>query len=82
MLSRYLLFFGGDFFNLKMEADAGAISRGLGIIILATFIAYIMYLIFNARKNLVSEEENAKSIPLWKCLLYYCAWAFPHHCGW
>ena len=63
-------FFGGDFFNLKMEADAGAISRGLGIIILATFIAYIMYLIFNARKNLVSEEENAKSIPLWKCLLF------------
>ena len=65
-------FLNGSFFTLRMDADAGTVSRTLGIIILVLFIAYIVYLIFDARKNPLPEEETGgeKLLPLWKCILF------------
>lgn len=60
--------FNGKFLTLPMNADSGLVSRWLGIILLLLFVTYIVYLIFDAKAH-PTEENEEKSLPLWKCLL-------------
>lgn len=60
---------GGIFFNLSMADNAGLVSRVTGIILLVIFIGYILFLIFDAIRHPV-EEEEISDIPLWKALLF------------
>ena len=60
---------GGSLFSLGMEEKAGVVSRPLAIVLLVLFVAYIVYLIFDAKKNPVSEEESALP-PLFKSVLF------------
>ena len=57
-----------------MQENAGTVKRFLGIVLLIIFVAYIAYLIFDARKNPVQEEEktdsSSKSLSLWKSILF------------
>ena len=63
-----------SFFSINMQENAGTVKRFLGIVLLIIFVAYIAYLIFDARKNPVQEEEKAdsssKSLSLWKSILF------------
>ncbi|MCR5724757.1 MAG: calcium/sodium antiporter [Treponema sp.] len=59
---------GGSFFTLGMEENAGLVFRAVGITLLVVFAAYIGYLIFDARRNKVEDDEGS-SMPLWKCLV-------------
>ena len=60
--------FSKRFFNLDMGAVSGTVSRLSGIILVAAFIIYIVYLIFDARKHPCEETGGIKH-SLWKCLL-------------
>ncbi len=60
---------GGKFLSLAMENKAGTVSRLFGVILLVLYFAYVAYLIFDAKKNPVSEDIG-KSFPLWKCIVY------------
>ena len=60
---------GGSFFTLGMADNAGLVSRVTGIILLVIFIGYILFLIFDAIRHPV-EEEEISDIPLWKALLF------------
>ena len=60
--------FSKRFFNLDMGAVSGTVSRLSGIILVAAFIVYIVYLIFDARKHPCEETGGIKHL-LWKCLL-------------
>ncbi|MBQ8014367.1 MAG: calcium/sodium antiporter [Treponema sp.] len=60
--------FNGKFLTLPMNADSGLVSRWLGIILLLLFVTYIVYLVFDAKAH-PTEENEEKSLPLWKCLL-------------
>ncbi len=60
---------GGRFFELGMSDNAGLVSRVTGIILLVIFIGYILFLIFDAIRHPV-EEEEISDIPLWKALLF------------
>ncbi|MBR5420828.1 MAG: calcium/sodium antiporter [Lachnospiraceae bacterium] len=51
-----------------MTAEVGKLHRWLGIALLVFFVIYIIVLIVEARKNPVTEEQEA-AMPLWKCLL-------------
>lgn len=55
----------GSFLQGDMESVAGNVGRGTGIILLAAFLAYLLYLIRSAQKS--GSEEAAESMPLWKC---------------
>ena len=54
-----------SFLHGDMESVAGNVGRGTGIILLAAFLAYLLYLIRSAKKT--DAEETAESMPLWKC---------------
>lgn len=56
------------FFTLKMSSIAGNVSRLTGIILLILFISYIIFLIYDAKKN-PSEEEEVKSLSLAKSII-------------
>ncbi|MCR5217440.1 MAG: calcium/sodium antiporter [Treponema sp.] len=60
---------GGHFFTLKMSDNAGIVSRWIGIVLLVLFISYILFLIHDARKNPLEEDEETKSLSLAKSLL-------------
>ncbi|MBQ9062983.1 MAG: calcium/sodium antiporter [Eubacterium sp.] len=56
------------FADIRMDADAGMISRWAGVVLFVCFIAYLVYLVQNARKYPEPEEEGENK-PIWKCLL-------------
>lgn len=58
-----------EFGRRNVNEIAGNISRTTGIILLAAFLFYILYLIGCARRN-PQKEEAVKSVPLWKCFLF------------
>ena len=58
----------GRLFSSGMEEPAGIVSRMAGGILIVLFIAYIAYLIYDARKN-PGGEEKGETIPIWKSLL-------------
>ena len=58
----------GDFFSTPMKTEnAGKIYRWLGILFLVIFVAYILLLIADAKKNKVENEEEYVALPYWKC---------------
>lgn len=60
--------FSGRILRLGMDEAAGTAGRAAGLVLLAIFLAYILYLIYDARKH-PAQEEAGKSLPLWKCFL-------------
>ena len=54
---------------LTMADNAGMVYRALGLTLLVLFVSYIGYLIYDAKKHPVAEEEEIKTMPLWKCAL-------------
>ena len=61
--------FSGSLFTLSMAETAGSVYRPLAIGLLLVFVAYIVYLVFDARRHPVEDEADKKA-PLWKCLLF------------
>lgn len=59
---------GGKFFTLKMAENAGMVSRWLGIVLLVIFVSYIIYLIYDAKKNPAGEEDSPETYSLGKSL--------------
>lgn len=62
--------FAGSFFALPMTADAGLVYRPLALGLLVVFVCYIVYLIYDAKKNPVQTDDELKTLPLWKCMLF------------
>ena len=68
-----LLTCGGSIFKMKipelgMYDVAGNVKRYIGIILLVIFVCYIVFLIIDAKKHPI-EEEEVKAMPVWKCFL-------------
>ncbi|MBR4513356.1 MAG: calcium/sodium antiporter [Lachnospiraceae bacterium] len=62
---------GGELFSTPMSTeDAGILARWAGILFLVLFVAYIGYLIYDARKNRVEDEDEIKTMPYWKCAVF------------
>ncbi len=61
--------FTGGVKGIDTEAQAGDVSQILAFIFLAIFVIYIIVLIISAGKE-KSEEEEIKSLPVWKCLVF------------
>ncbi len=59
----------GQIFSKAMADNAGVVSRIVGIVLLVIFVSYIGYLIFDAIRHPVTEEEIS-DIPLWKALIF------------
>jgi len=59
----------GNFLSINMSDNAGFVSRALALSLLFVFVLYIIYLIFDAKKNPV-EDDGIKSLPLWQCILF------------
>lgn len=59
----------GSLFSLGMEETAGVVSRPLALVLLALFVAYIIYLIYDAKRHPLPEEE-AVLPPLFKSIFF------------
>ena len=55
----------GRFLKEGMEGVAGNVSRGIGAVLFAAFLAYILYLIHSAKGS--AQEDAGERMPLWKC---------------
>ncbi len=65
------LVFAGKIANLRdVAAQAGTLGRWNGLVLLVLFTFYIVYTIYLAKKNPVTEEEEAETMPLWKNILF------------
>lgn len=53
--------------EITMEETVGTVNRIMASILLLVFIAYIVYLIYDARKH-PETEERAELWPVWKCV--------------
>ncbi len=58
----------GRLLRIGMDDTAGTVSRLTGILLFAVFLAYILYLIVDARKHPESEKPGT-CLPVWKCAL-------------
>lgn len=58
----------GRFLQTDMNDTVGNVHRISGLIVLTIFLAYIIYLIYDARKN-PEKEETGECLPLWKCFI-------------
>ena len=72
-----LLFLAGNLFFVgkvpdyrNMNASGGVLYRWNGIILIALFVLYLAYTIYLAKKNKETENDEAKKMPMWQCLLY------------
>ena len=64
-------FLKGGFFHLQMEELAAVVARWMGIVLLAVYVIYVIFLIIDARKNSVNNDEKAP--PLWKSIAFIAA---------
>ena len=55
--------------DYAMSDNVGLIARWLGIALLVIFVAYIVYLIMDAKKHPTEEAEDYKSMTTGKCFL-------------
>lgn len=62
------LLFRGTFLQHEMEENVGTITRITGLIFVILFLAYIGFLIFQAKKN-ASPDKGEETMALWKCIL-------------
>lgn len=69
ILSCYGLFFSGGLASFAMSDNVGLVDHWGGIVLLVVFVAYIVYLIRDAKKHPAEVEEDYKSMPGWKCFL-------------
>jgi len=67
--SCYMLLMNGGLLNVAMSDNVGIVSRWLGLILLAIFVCYIVYLIHDARKNPAETDKEYEDMPGWKCFL-------------
>lgn len=58
----------GKIWELGMEEIVGNIHPMMGVMLMTAFIVYIVYLIFNGKRNPKKDEEG-KKVPTWKCIL-------------
>lgn len=73
----FLLLVGSGYHALKkgvlihaaMSDNVGMVSRPLGIVLLLIFVAYIVFLIRDAQKHPLEEQEEYEDMPGWKCAL-------------
>ena len=70
LVSSFSSLFSGEFFALGMAENAGLVYRALAIGLLICFVLYILYLIYDAKKNPSQDEVDEKIMPLWKSLLF------------
>lgn len=68
--SSFTVLFKDYLTDYAMTANVGLISRWLGILLLAVFVTYVVYLIVDARRHPAEEEENIQLLPVWKCFLF------------
>ena len=61
--------FTGTVFKSAMSDNIGMVSRWIGIVLLVVFIAYIVYLVIDAKKHPEPETDEPKK-PYWKCILF------------
>ena len=61
-------FFRGNMQEMGMEERVGSVSRIAGLILITACIAYIGFLIFQAKRSPENEEVRER-IPVWKCVL-------------
>ena len=55
---------------VAMNSPVGTAGRLMGIILLAVFVAYMVSLIVDAKKNPEKQEDEIKNYPLVKCLIF------------
>ena len=60
----------GVFKNSDMTAEIGMVSRWIGAILLAVFIIYLLYLIYDARKKTSEDVQGPASRSMLKCILF------------
>ncbi len=71
LFSAMRLMTSGELFSTPMDTeDAGKLSRVSGIVFLVVFLAYLAFLIYNAMKNKIEEDEEIKPMPYWKCAVF------------
>lgn len=61
--------FSGQIFKSGMNDNVGEISRIAGAFLLICFIAYITYLVVDAIKHPI-EEDDVEQKPIWKCIVF------------
>lgn len=61
--------FSTGWVQIDMDSNVGLISRPLSIALLLLFIAYIVYLIIDAKKNPTEEDDDIDVLPLWKSVV-------------
>ncbi len=66
----WLLGGGLALFTASAGQDVGTISRLDGVILLVIFVAYMLFLIKNAKDNKVETEEKQEELTMLKCVLY------------
>lgn len=69
IFSCYTLLMNGGLLNYAMSDNVGLVARWVGIVLLVLFVAYIAYLIRDARKNPAETDEEYEDMPGWKCFL-------------
>lgn len=69
ILSCYPLLMNGGLLNNAMSDNVGLVDRWVGLVLLVIFVAYIAYLIRDARKNPAEADEEYEDMPGWKCFL-------------
>lgn len=60
--------FSTGWVHINMDSNVGLISRPLSIALLLLFIAYIVYLVIDAKKN-PTEDDDIDVQPLWKSVV-------------
>lgn len=63
------IFTGAVRLPVAMSETVGVVSRPLGIVLLVIFVAYLIFLLFSARKNKTGEIDEP-SQPVWKSALF------------
>lgn len=63
------IFTGAVRLPVAMSETVGVVSRPLGIVLLIVFVAYLIFLLFSARKNKTGESVEP-SQPVWKSALF------------
>lgn len=63
-----VLLLGGLMPVSGMEETAGTVSRRTGTVLIAGFIGYIWWLVYNAKKH-PDQDEGGECVPMWKCML-------------